>query len=165
MFRPMQRIKQQLSEEDCIRILKEEPRGVLSVFGENGYPYGMPLNHLYCEEDGRLYFHGGMSGHKIDAIRANDKVSYCVYDSGFRREGDWALNIKSVIVFGRAEIVEDPQRALDVSRALSYKFTDDESYIEKEIQHSGGRVLVFSVSIDYMSGKLVNEKALSQNSF
>ena len=158
MFRPMQRIKQQLSEEECIRILKEEPRGVLSVFGEDGYPYGMPLNHWYCEEDGRLYFHGGTSGHKIDAIRSNEKVSYCVYDSGFRKEGDWALNIKSVVVFGRAEIVEDAQRALDISRALSYKFTDDESYIEEELRHAGGKVLVFSVTIDHMSGKLVNEK-------
>ena len=158
MFRPMQRIKQQLSEEECIRILKEEPRGVLSVFGEDGYPYGMPLNHWYCEEDGRLYFHGGANGHKIDAIRSNEKVSYCVYDSGFRKEGDWALNIKSVVVFGRAEIVEDAQRALDISRALSYKFTDDESYIEEELRHAGGKVLVFSVTIDHMSGKLVNEK-------
>ena len=158
MFRDMLRFKQALSEEDCIDILKRQPRGVLSVLGDDEYPYGMPINHFYCEDDGKLYFHGGKRGHKIDAIKRHDKVSFCVYDDGYRKEGDWALNIKSVVVFGRAEIVEDAQRALDISRALSYKFTDDESYIEEELRHAGGKVLVFSVTIDHMSGKLVNEK-------
>lgn len=158
MFRPMQRIRQQLSEQECLQILIHEPRGVLSVHGEDGYPYGMPLNHWYCEEDGRLYFHSGPAGHKIDAIRANEKVCYCVYDSGFRKDGDWALTIKSVIVFGRVRTVEDHNKAIAVSRQLSLKFTDDEAYIEREIQSAGQRVLVFSLEIDHISGKLVHEK-------
>ena len=157
MFRSLQRHKQQLTSEECIRILKEEPRGVLSVIGEDGYPYGMPLNHWYCEEDGKLYFHSGETGHKIDAIRANSKVSYCVYDSGFRTEDDWALNIKSVVVFGRAEILEDHERAIAVSRALSHKFTNDENYIESEIRRAGFRTLCFALTPEHISGKRVNE--------
>ncbi len=43
MFREMRRFKQQVSTEECIRILKEEPRGILSMIGEDGYPYGIPL--------------------------------------------------------------------------------------------------------------------------
>ena len=101
MFRKMLRIKQQLPEEECIDILKQEKRGILSVMGDDGYPYGMPLNHFYNEADGKLYFHSGKMGHKVDAIRRCDKASFCVYDQGFRREGEWALNIRSVIVFGR----------------------------------------------------------------
>ncbi|MBE5911190.1 MAG: hypothetical protein E7276_08540 [Pseudobutyrivibrio sp.] len=58
MFRKMRRFKQQLSEEECIEVLKNEPRGVLSLIGEDGYPYGMPINQWYCEEDGKIYFHG-----------------------------------------------------------------------------------------------------------
>lgn len=57
MFRPMRRWKQQLSDEDCIAILKNEPRGILSVLGDDGYPYGIPMNHWYAEADGKLYFH------------------------------------------------------------------------------------------------------------
>jgi len=59
MFREMLRFKQQLPQEECIEILKSQPRGVLSVLGDDDYPYGMPINHFYCEEDGKLYFHGG----------------------------------------------------------------------------------------------------------
>ena len=104
MFREIARIKQQLPREECIELLKNELRGVLSVLGDDDYPYGMPINHYYCPEDGKIYFHSGISGHKIDAIRRHDKASFCVFDQGYREEGEWALNIRSVIVFGRVEI-------------------------------------------------------------
>ena len=60
-FCKMRRFKQELSKEECIEILKKEPRGVLSVFDENGYPYGIPVNQWYNEKDGKLYFHGAKS--------------------------------------------------------------------------------------------------------
>ena len=52
MFRQMNRKKQQLPDEECIAILKSELRGVLSVNGDDGYPYGVPINHYFCEDDG-----------------------------------------------------------------------------------------------------------------
>ena len=157
MFRQMQRIRQKLTDEECYEILKREPRGVLSVLGDDGYPYGMPLNHYYCETDGKLYFHSGRTGHKIDAIRRCDKASFCVYDQGFRREGEWALNIRSVIVFGRIEIIEDREKTLEIARLLSYKFTDDEAYIARELETAGPRTLLFALTPEHMTGKLVKE--------
>ena len=114
MFRPVTRFKQALSDTECREILKNEKRGVLSVLGDDGYPYGMPINYWYSEKDGLIYFHTGKKGHRTDAIRRCDKVSFCVYDEGFVREGEWALNIKSVIVFGRIRIVEDHEEAIRI---------------------------------------------------
>ncbi|MBO7516875.1 MAG: pyridoxamine 5'-phosphate oxidase family protein [Spirochaetia bacterium] len=157
MFRRMARIKQQIPDEECIRILKEQKRGVLSVFGDDGYPYGVPLNHWYNEEDGCLYFHGGMQGHKIDALKKCDKVSFCVLDDGYRKEGDWALTFKSVIVFGKVRFVEDHAEALDICRKLSLKFLQDTAEIEAMIQRSGSRVLCFALVPEHMTGKQVHE--------
>ncbi len=157
MFRKMLRSKQQLAEEECLDILRQEPRGVLSLIGDDGYPYGVPINQFYCEKDGKLYFHSGKAGHKIDAIRRCDKASFCTYDKGYRREGEWALNIRSVIVFGRIEIVEDRERIYDIARQLSHKFTNDEAYIEHEIQKSGPGTFMFALVPEHISGKLVNE--------
>jgi len=153
----MLRKKQQLPEEECIEILKNELRGVLSVIGDDDYPYGMPINHFYCEEDGKIYFHSGRKGHKIDAMKRHDKASFCVYDQGFRREGEWALNIRSVIVFGRIEFIEDREKIYEIARRLSHKFTDDEEYIEREIVRSGPGTLMFALVPEHMTGKLVNE--------
>ncbi len=157
MFREMLRIKQQLPESECIDILKSQLRGVLSVLGDDGYPYGMPINHYYCEADGKLYFHSGKRGHKIDAVRRCDKASFCVYDEGFRREGEWALNIRSVIVFGRIEFIEDRETVYRIARELSHKFTQNEAYIQHEIEHSGPGTLMFALVPEHMTGKLVNE--------
>ena len=157
MFRPMRRFKQQISKEECIKILKEQPRGVLSLIGDDGYPYGIPLDHWYCEEDGKLYFHGAKEGHKIDAIKACDKASYCVMDQGFKKDGEWALNINSVIVFGRISLVEDPEKAKIICTEICRKFTDDEDYLQHELEHAFPRVQCLELIPEHMTGKLVNE--------
>ena len=157
MFRNMIRFRQQLPEEECIAILKSQLRGVLSVQGDDGYPYGVPLNHYYCEADGKLYFHSGKYGHKNDAIRRCDKASFCVYDEGYRNEGEWALHIRSVIVFGRIEIIEDRETVYRIARELCYKFTQDETFIQKQIDRFGKATLMFALVPEHMTGKLVKE--------
>ena len=157
MFRAMRRIRQQISEEECIRILKEQPRGVLSMLGDEGYPYGIPMNHWYSEKDHRIYFHGAEEGHKMDAIGACPKVSFCVYDEGFRREGEWALNISSVVVFGRIRIVTEEEKKREICVSLSHKFTSDEEYIEREMKSSFSKVCCLELIPEHISGKLVNE--------
>lgn len=158
MFREVARKNRTITYEECIEILKNEKRGVLSVIGDDGYPYGMPINHWYCEEDGKIYFHSGKTGHKIDSIKNNDKVSFCVYDKGYRNEGEWFLNINSVIVFGRAKIISDHQKALEISRNLSYKFINDEKYIDEEIRKYGEAVLCFEITPEHITGKHIKEK-------
>lgn len=157
-FREMRRMKQAVSREDCIRLLKSETRGVLSMLGDGGYPYGVPINHYYDEETGRLYFHGGRIGHRVDAVKACDKVCYTVFDKGFLKEGDWALNVTSVIIFGRISAVTDEARAIDLCRRLSHRFTQDEAYIEDEIERCARATLVMELTVEHMTGKLVNEK-------
>ena len=157
MFRKMRRFKQQISDEECIEVLRSTKRGVLSLVGDDGYPYGIPIDHWYCEDDGKLYFHGAKEGHKIDAIKSCDKVSYCVYDEGYRKDGDWALNIKSVIVFGRIKLVEDEGKAGEICMAIARKFTDDEDYIQKEMTNAFPRVQCLEITPEHMTGKLVKE--------
>ena len=158
VFREMRRTKQEVSREDCIRLLKSETRGVLSMLGDGGYPYGVPINHYYDDETGRLYFHGGRIGHRVDAVKACDKVCYTVFDKGFLKEGDWALNVTSVIIFGRISAVTDEARAIDLCRRLSHRFTQDEAYIEDEIERCARATLVMELTVEHMTGKLVNEK-------
>lgn len=157
MFREMRRSKQQFSQEECTEILKQEVRGVLSVLGDDGYPYGIPMDHWYDEKNGKIYFHGAKEGHKIDAIKACDKVSYCVYDKGYRKDGEWALNIRSVVVFGSIRPVEHMEKVEEICRNICLKFTDDQEYIEKELTNYTSRVLCLELTPEHMTGKLVNE--------
>ncbi len=158
MFRRLKRQKQALSKEECLQILQKEKRGVLSVLGDDDYPYGMPINHYFDPEENKLYFHGGRYGHKIDAMRRHNKASYCIYGDGFIENDNWYLCFKSVIVFGKIEFIEDKDKIADLCRKLSYRFTKDENYIEEEIQKSLQGTLMFSLSIEDIQGKYVTEK-------
>lgn len=157
MFRELTKKDKALPHETCIQFLQQELRGVLSLIGDDGYPYGVPMDHWYNEDDGCLYFHSGPSGHKIDAMAACPKASFCVMDQGYREDGDWALHIRSVIVFGKIQLVEDPSQAIALTRQLSLKYTQDLAYIEKEIAAYGHEVLVFRLVPEHITGKIVKE--------
>ena len=156
MFRPMRRFKQQLPEDEALDVLKHAKRGVLSVTGDDGWPYGVWLNPYYHETDGRIgvwlnpyyhetdgriYFHGSKEGHKIDALRKDSRASFTVIDDGVRDEGGWAYTFRSVVVFGRVEFVED-------------KAEED---IEKEIQMAAARVQMLCLIPEHITGKRIHE--------
>ena len=157
MFRELVRKKQKIPAEECIQILKAEKRGVLSVNGDGGYPYGMPMNHWYNEEDGKIYFHCGNTGHRLDSLKKDSKVSFCVYDNGYCNPGQWPLNIKSVIVFGRMEIVNEQDKIVEITTKLCRKFTQDEEYIKSEVEKYAHKTLLLELTPEHICGKLVEE--------
>lgn len=157
-WRSMRRFKQQITEEECVEVLREAWRGVLSIHGENGYPYGIPIDYFYDESDGKIYFHGAKEGNKVDLLSENNKACFTVMDEGFHREGDWALTIKSVIVFGRVEAMADPALALEKLTKLGKKYYPTEEEALKEVARDGERTLMLVMTIDHMTGKVVHEK-------
>ena len=157
MFRELSRKKNEISTEECIHILSCETRGVLSVLGDDGYPYGTPMNHWYNKKDGCIYFHCGKVGHRLDALRRDNKVSFCVYDRGVRPEGEWAFRVKSVIVFGTIDILDNIDTIADITTKLSHKFTTDDTYIQEEIARSGKNTLLLRLKPQHMCGKQVTE--------
>lgn len=157
MFRELRRKKQKLSPEECAEVLKTVPRGVLSVLGDDGYPYGVPMDHWYCPENGCLYFHSGRRGHKTDSLRRDEKVCYTVMDEGFCREGEWAKNIRSIVIFGRISFVEDKARCYEICRNIGMQFFDDVGYWQNEFAGAENRVICLELSVESMCGKIVNE--------
>ena len=134
MFRPMRRCKQQLPREVCLELLQREKRGVLSLIGDEGYPYGVPLDFWYNPQDGCR-----------------------VCSQGEPIEGDWALKFRSVIVFGRLSRVEEPERIPAVLRGLTEKFTDDHAYIDREIRTHIHHVQCLVLRPEHITGKRVTE--------
>ncbi len=157
MFREMRRFKQQLSDEECISILKEEKRAVLAVNGDDGYPYCLPINYYYDGEDSCIYFHCGKEGHKIDSIMKDDRICLEVHEKGVQRE-DWSYYVRSVIIFGRAEILEDGEFKFKKASQFGAKYIPTKEELEHELKHSYERVNIVRISVEHMTGKLVHEK-------
>ena len=157
-FRPMRRIRQEVTKEECIEILTKEKRAALSVIGENGYPYAIPIDFYYEASEHVIYFHCAKEGHKIDAIQRNNRVCFTTWDTGFQTEDDWAFNVTSVVVFGTAELVEDEQKTVEKIRKLAMKYYPTIEEVESEMKKAINRAQLVAIRIDHMTGKLVNEK-------
>ncbi|MBQ9960953.1 MAG: pyridoxamine 5'-phosphate oxidase family protein [Firmicutes bacterium] len=157
MFRKLAKANKAISDELCIKLLKEQKRGILSVIGDEDYPYGMPLNHFYDEESGKIYFHSGNYGHRKESVEKNDKVSFCVLSDPQPVEGQWGLDFQSVVVFGRMRVVYDMDIIKDISRKLCYKFTQDEAWIEEEIEKEAKATILLELTPEHICGKFVNE--------
>ena len=157
MFRKMRRFKQELTNDECVRILKEQPRGVMSLIGDDGYPYGIPIDYWYSENDNKLYFHGATFGHRVDAMKRDPKVSYCVFGQDYQEGSDWAKYVKSVIIFGKVQLIENAGEIEKWSRKLCSKFPCPQEYVEQEIEKDTKNTLCFSITIEDINGKLVHE--------
>lgn len=158
MFREMRRFKQALPTEECVAVLKEQKRGVLSVLGDDDYPYGIPIDYYYDGKDNALYFHCAKEGHKNDAVAKCDKASFCVVDDGENREGEWFLRFRSVVVFGRAGFVTDETKKKEICSALAKKFGQSDDYAEREWEKLNKRVSCLVLRIEHMTGKRIKEE-------
>lgn len=151
MFRKMRRFKQQLSNDEALEILKNCKSGVLAVSGDDGYPYTVPLNFVY--KDGKIYFHCAKSGHKLDAVRANDKVSFCVIDKNEVDAEKLTTLFKSVVVFGRAKIMSDTEKIKSAMTVFGLKYNNDVAAVEKEIQREWSGLCCVEITIEHITGK------------
>ena len=151
-MREMRRSRQLLSREDCESILNEQTSGVLSVYGEDGYPYGVPLSYVYT--DGKLYFHSAQTGHKMDAVRKNDKVSFTVIAQDNIVPEEYTTYFRSVIASGRVRILENDTEKRAAIEQLAGKYMPDlkEGRLQ-EIDREFSRLCMLELTIDHMTGK------------
>ncbi|MDD3809231.1 MAG: pyridoxamine 5'-phosphate oxidase family protein [Erysipelotrichaceae bacterium] len=152
MDHKMRRGKQQLSNEKCNEILDRNTSGVLSLLGLDGYPYGVPLS--YVHNNGRIIFHGALTGHKIEAIRHCDKASFCVIDQDEVVPEKFTTRYRSVIAFGKVRLLDDPVEIVAKARILTQKYSP--GFMDKAdatIQSAKGRMSVFELDIERLTGK------------
>lgn len=158
MFRKVRKIKNELDKKTTKEVLKKSPRGVLALNGDDGYPYGLPLNYVYDEDNNALYFHGTKTGYKIDCIEKSPKASFtALLEEGVSDDG-WSKNVSSVVAYGLLEEIEDSDFARDALVKLAQKYYPSEDLIEENIKANFKNTKMLAFHINYMTGKRVNER-------
>lgn len=158
MFREMRRRNCVISTETAEKILREGEFGVLALSGDDGYCYAVPIN--YAVEGNKIYFHSAKTGHKLDAIRNNDKVSFCVVDRHEVIAEEFTTYFSSAIAFGRIRIVEDNNdpdklRGLELL-ADKYSSTASTERRAKELGRLDALVVPV-MTIEHLTGKAARE--------
>ena len=152
MFREMRRKKQELTEERTIEVLNRCTAGTLAVIGDGGYPYSVPLSYVY--DGGKIYFHCASEGHKLDAINKDSRVSFSVIDNDQIVQEKYTTYFRSVIVFGKAHVIEDQDAKRTALEKLALKYSPDyREGIADEIDGSFKAVRMVQIDIEHMTGK------------
>ncbi len=150
-FRELRRAAQALSQEECERILRTCTTAVLAVSGDGGYPYAVPVNYVY--EEGRVLFHGAASGHKLDALRRSDKVSLCVIERDGPVPETLSTDYRSVIVFGRARILETEDEIRGAALRFGLRYNPDRAFVEHEIKRYLPVLCCVEITPEHITGK------------
>lgn len=153
MFREMRRKKQLLPDEVSREILERNTSGVLSLIGEEGYPYGVPLSYVLAGD--KIFFHCAKEGHKIDAIRREEKASFCVIDQDKIVSEEYTTYFRSVIAFGRVHILENEDEKRNAIRILAEKYSGDqgEEGIDCEIGKHFANLCMLRFDMEHLTGK------------
>lgn len=155
-FRKMRRSRQELSRDESIRMLEEGTSGVLALQGDDGYPYAVPISYVF--DDGKLYFHGAKSGHKLDAVKRCPKASFCVIGQDKVVPEEYTSYFRSVIVFGQMRILEEGEMQEAVEKlSVKYHPHDTEENRMHMIKAEWGRLCMMELSIEHISGKAAKE--------
>ena len=168
MHRQMRRIKQQLSHEAAVQVMREATSGVLALEGDDGYPYAVPISYVWTDEClgsedefiGRIYFHSAREGYKIDSIMDSEKASFAVVVRDEIVPDEYTTYFKSAIATGRVHVLEDDEERLRGLRALAEKYNPgQQESAEKEISGAPSRVAVIAFEVEELTGKQARELA------
>ena len=155
MFREMRRKMQALTAEETAEILKRNTSGVLSLNGDDGYPYGVPLSYVYL--DSKLYFHCAGAGHKLDSILKDDKVSFCVIDQDQVVGEEYTTYFRSVIAFGRARVLGGAEKLRPLVELCEKYYPGHLEQTRQKAEHALKNVSIVEVTIEHMTGKTAME--------
>jgi nitroimidazol reductase NimA-like FMN-containing flavoprotein (pyridoxamine 5'-phosphate oxidase superfamily) len=154
MFREMRRQDKKIDNEEAAAILEAGEYGVLSTAGSNGYAYGVPVSYAYSR--GSIYFHCAPEGQKLDNIKHNNKVSFCVVGSTEILPGNFSTKYESVIIFGKAsEVYDDEKREALVAILKKYS----PGFMDKGMEYlktDSCKTKVIKIEIEHVTGKSSN---------
>lgn len=123
-------------------------------------PFLNPTTYYYDEAGHRLIFHSNIAGRIRANIERHPEV--CVEVSEFGKllpsniALEFSLQYRSVIVYGKARIIEDENEKRDVLHKLIHKYFGD-MQIDKDYRSATDKELkrtsVYEIQIDSWSGK------------
>lgn len=116
-------------------------------------PYIVPLCFGY--RDNALYFHSSGQGKKLEILKRNTNVCF-EFDIDAKlikakKPCDWAMRYKSVVGFGKAELVEDVELKREGLDIIMQQYAQA---IPEYPQEAIANITIIKVAIENMTGKV-----------
>ncbi len=135
----------------ALELMHKAPYITVSFTDAEGKAYGLPLS-LASDDEVNWYFHCAMEGKKLDAIKAHPEVclsavTRCVPIVG-PLDGDFTIQYKSAVAFGKAEIVTEDEEKIHGLRLISQRFLPQHmDAFDQSIARSLSRTAVVRITL------------------
>lgn len=156
MEREMYKKDRQLSMEKTIEIFEKGHHGILSVNGDDGYPYGTPVNYVYLNDC--IYIHSAKYGYKIEALAKSDKVCFSAILSSQILPDKFTAAFESVVALGKAVMVEDDAEKKKVLDTFIDRFSPDfKEGGQKFISAVFEKTAIIRIDVEEIKGKAYSD--------
>lgn len=156
-FRPLRRADRGISYEAAEKILHENETGFLGVTGDNGYPYVVALDYYYDAPSKAIYFHSAVEGHKLDAIKADNRVCFKVVGEATVLPDALSIAFDSAVVFGKAHFLLGSEKRRALQKLFDKYILDKGSITAEEgiayIEEHIAQTAVVRIDVEHLSGK------------
>ena len=141
-----------MSSKEIIQFLIHARVGRIGISLEE-YPYVVPVGYVYSDD--KIYFHTCESGMKIEGMKKNPNVCFELdIDTKLikaEKPCDWGMRYKSVVGFGKAELVEDIELEREGVDIIMQQYSQATfEYPQRAIAN----ITIIKVAIESMTGKV-----------
>ena len=152
----MRRADKLMPDDRALAVLESGFCGRVAAIGPGGYPYCVPL--LYVVMGGELYVHTARAGHLRDAVAHDARVCFEMDEPGEifpygRFECDTSVAFRSVIVFGKARIVEEAAAKQAFFAALMRKYAKGIDDRPKDVFPRLDQITLYAITMERVTGK------------
>ena len=142
------------SKEEMEAVIRKCQTCCISMVDPEGKPYVIPMNYGF--QDDVVFFHGAQKGKKVDVLQHQQDV--CIVfstDHQLRYVNEevacsWSMRYRSVIVYGKAEFVDDLKDKVDCLNIIMANYSDRSfEYNDPAVRE----VMVFKVKVQKMDGR------------
>jgi len=142
-----------ISAEETRQLLKQANWGVLSVCGDDDFPYGVPMNYVW--DEGTVLLHcTSKKSHRLDALKRDAKICFTVVPEQKLDRDNWTTVYKSVILFGVAEILEEKEEKISAMKTFMGELAPEKMTEAFAVCDPGSdSLLMIRIRPVYMTGK------------
>ena len=152
MNREMYKKERQIPDEKVKQMLTDAREGTLAMYGDDGYPYALPMNYVYLND--AIYIHTAKYGYKIDALNMNQKVCFSVIVRSKIAPELFTTKYESIVATCDAEFIEDDSERHLVMETFIERYSPD--FHEggmKFIKASLSKTAIVKLNIKEVKGK------------
>ena len=142
-----------LDKENAYALLRTGEYGILSMVGEEGESYAVPVNYAWdCEN--AIYIHCAPQGRKLRCIALHPRVSFCVVGRTHVVSRKFTTGYESIILTGHARTCLPAEERMQALRLILEKYAPNDletglKYAEKSFH----RTEIIRIDLESMSGK------------